>query len=139
MGHSGVKRWTRKVDIFAVDLILLPVHLGMHWCMASIDNRTKQIIYYDSLRGNNPKCIATLKKYLNDESMDKKKKPFDFEGWTESMPKEIPEQMNGCDCGVFASTYAEYKSRDSGFTFTQANMPYFRQRMVYEIVCKKLL
>merc|ERR1719457_200381 len=42
MGHAGVKRWTRKVDIFAVDLILLPVHLGMHWCMASIDNRTKQ-------------------------------------------------------------------------------------------------
>ncbi len=33
-GHSTVKRWTRKVDVFAVDYILIPVHLGMHWCLA---------------------------------------------------------------------------------------------------------
>ena len=33
-GHSAVRRWTRKVDVFAVDYILIPVHLGMHWCLA---------------------------------------------------------------------------------------------------------
>ena len=33
-GHAGVKRWTKRVDIFGVDLILIPVHLGMHWCLA---------------------------------------------------------------------------------------------------------
>ena len=33
-GHSAVKRWTRKVDVFAVDYIIVPVHLGMHWCLA---------------------------------------------------------------------------------------------------------
>ena len=33
-GHSGVKRWTRTVDVFAMDYILVPVHLGMHWCLA---------------------------------------------------------------------------------------------------------
>ena len=33
-GHSAVKRWTRRVDVFAVDYILVPVHLGMHWCLA---------------------------------------------------------------------------------------------------------
>ena len=36
-GHAGVKRWTRKVDIFSMDVILIPVHLGMHWCLAVID------------------------------------------------------------------------------------------------------
>jgi len=139
VGHSGVKRWTRKVDVFSYDLILIPVHLGMHWCMASIDFRTKQIVYYDSLRGNNPSCIVALRQYMNDESKDKKKVDFNFDGWTELMPKQIPEQMNGCDCGVFACKYAEYKSRNADFTFSQANMPYFRERMVYEIISKQLL
>lgn len=27
-GHSGVRRWTRKVDIFSVDVIPVPVHVG---------------------------------------------------------------------------------------------------------------
>ena len=33
-GHAGVRRWTRKMDVLAVDYILVPVHLGMHWCLA---------------------------------------------------------------------------------------------------------
>ncbi len=33
-GHAAVARWTRKVDIFAYDLLLVPVHLGAHWCLA---------------------------------------------------------------------------------------------------------
>lgn len=33
-GHSRVKRWTKQVDIFSKDLIIIPVHLGMHWCLA---------------------------------------------------------------------------------------------------------
>ena len=32
-GHAAVKRWTKKVDIFSVHFILIPVHLGMHWCL----------------------------------------------------------------------------------------------------------
>lgn len=139
MGHSGVKRWTRKVDIFSMDLILIPVHLGMHWCLAVIDFRNKEILYYDSLKGNNAGCIQGLKKYLQDEHMDKKKTAFDITGWKELMPKNIPEQMNGCDCGVFMCKYAEYKSRYADFTFKQDNMPYFRKRMIYEILSKKLM
>lgn len=139
MGHSGVKRWTRKVDIFLMDLILIPVHLGMHWCLAVVDFKDKEIVYYDSLKGNNSGCIQALKKYLQDESKDKKKTQFDYTGWKELMPKNIPEQMNGCDCGVFMCKYAEYKSRYADFTFEQDNMPYFRKRMIYEILTKKLM
>ena len=43
-----MKRWTRKVDIFSFDLILVPVHLGMHWCLATIDLKRKAVFYYDS-------------------------------------------------------------------------------------------
>lgn len=33
-----LKRWTRKVDIFSYHLLLIPVHLGVHWCLAVSTN-----------------------------------------------------------------------------------------------------
>ena len=32
-GHAAVRRWTRKVDIFSHQYLVIPVHLGVHWCL----------------------------------------------------------------------------------------------------------
>lgn len=42
-GPQSLRRWTKKVDIFSHDIICVPIHLGMHWCMAIIDFRDKSI------------------------------------------------------------------------------------------------
>jgi len=39
--HSDVKRWTKKVDLFTQSMVLVPIHLGMHWCLALIDIQRK--------------------------------------------------------------------------------------------------
>lgn len=138
-GHSSLKRWTRKVDIFAQDLVVIPVHLDIHWCMSIVDFRDKTITYYDSMGGNNSKCLAALKTYLQDESLDKKKQPYDMSNWTLQCAKNIPQQMNGSDCGVFSCMFAEYVCANKKLSFTQEDMPYFRNKMVYEILKSKLL
>lgn len=33
-GYQAVKRWTKKVDVFSADILLVPIHLGVHWCLA---------------------------------------------------------------------------------------------------------
>jgi len=33
-GHQSVRRWTKQVDLFSYDYVIVPVHLGMHWCLA---------------------------------------------------------------------------------------------------------
>ncbi|XP_043939414.1 sentrin-specific protease 1-like [Protopterus annectens] len=140
-GFQAVKRWTKKVDIFAVDILLVPVHLGVHWCLAVVDFRKKSIEYYDSMGGSGAVACSLLLQYLKQECQDKKGKPFESNGWKLSSKnsQEIPQQMNGSDCGMFACKYADYITRGWPITFSQKHMPYFRKRMVWEILNQKLL
>nr|XP_034959100.1 sentrin-specific protease 1-like [Zootoca vivipara] len=79
--------------------------------------------------------------YLKQESLDKKRKEFDTNGWVQQSKRsqEIPQQMNGSDCGMFACKYADCITKDKPINFTQQHMPYFRKRMVWEILHRKLL
>ncbi|KAK7790602.1 hypothetical protein R5R35_012561 [Gryllus longicercus] len=140
-GHASLKRWTRTVDLFSYDILIIPIHMKVHWCLAAVNFIEKRIEYYDSMHdnNNNDDCGQTLLKYLQDEHLDKKKKEFNTAGWEVVNCKDIPEQLNGCDCGVFACTYAEYICRLTKLTFSQEHMPYFRVKMAYEILTKKLL
>uniref|UniRef100_A0A914BXW3 Ubiquitin-like protease family profile domain-containing protein n=1 Tax=Acrobeloides nanus TaxID=290746 RepID=A0A914BXW3_9BILA len=138
-GYASVKRWTRKVDIFAYDLLFVPVHLTVHWCMLIIDFKKKKIDFYDSMLGEHTACLQALKTYLESESLDKKKVNFDFSGWRMECLKNIPRQLNGSDCGMFACKFAEFASRQAEICFNQEHMPYYRQRMVFEICTKQLL
>ncbi|XP_061592101.1 sentrin-specific protease 1 [Cololabis saira] len=140
-GYSAVRRWTKKMDIFAKDLLLVPVHLGMHWCLSVVDFRKKSVMYFDSMGGTNLDACLTLLEYLQHECKDKKGKEMVTEGWIlhSKDQNEIPQQMNGSDCGMFTCKYADYITKDKPITFTQKHMPYFRRRMVWEILNRRLL
>ncbi|XP_034373416.1 sentrin-specific protease 1 isoform X2 [Arvicanthis niloticus] len=140
-GYQAVKRWTKKVDVFSVDILLVPIHLGVHWCLAVVDFRKKSVTYYDSMGGINNEACRILLQYLKQESVDKKRKEFDTNGWQlfSKKSQEIPQQMNGSDCGMFACKYADCITKDRPINFTQQHMPYFRKRMVWEILHRKLL
>ena len=43
------------------------------------------------------------------------------------------------NCEMFAFKYAEYPSRKAEFTFQADILPYFRKRMVYEIMAQKVI
>uniref|UniRef100_A0A1I8BKA9 Lysophospholipid acyltransferase 5 n=1 Tax=Meloidogyne hapla TaxID=6305 RepID=A0A1I8BKA9_MELHA len=138
-GFSGVKRWTKNVDIFDFQIIIVPIHLENHWCMAVIDLEQHKIDYFDSLLGDNFQCLELLQEYLLQESMDKRHIPLDMTGWEFNCRKNIPRQQNMWDCGVFSCLFAEYASRRAAITFNQQHIPYFRERIVYEILRKELL
>ena len=138
-GFDAIKRWTRKMDIFSFDIILVPVHLDVHWCLALINLKKKCVNFYDSMGSDKNDILKALLNYLEKEHMHKKNSPFDTSDFTLENVKEIPKQMNGSDCGMFTLKYAEYLSRNASITFTQEDMPYFRRRMVYEIVNNRVI
>lgn len=141
-GYNSVKRWTRKVDIFSHDFLLAPIHLGNHWCLAVVNLIDRTISYYDSLGGGTHGCCDILLDYLRHESNDKKKQDFDDENWRLVncySQVGIPQQENCSDCGVFTCIYAEYITRDAKLNFKQEHMSYFRKKMIYELLTKKIL
>lgn len=143
-GHAALRRWTRKDDLLAHDLILVPVHIaGLdHWCMAIVDLGQRSIRYYDSLGGGrtNQRVLDALEQYLRDESLDKRGRPLERPDFEKRHMRECPRQEFSNDCGVFSCAFAEHEARRVAVEgFGQAQMAYFRRKMVYEISKGRLL
>ncbi|XP_073707657.1 sentrin-specific protease 2 isoform X1 [Garra rufa] len=140
-GHAAVRRWTKAVDLFLYDIILVPLHLGVHWSLAVVDFKSKSVRSYDSMGQRHDDICDMILLYLKEELKVKKGKDLDTSKWTLSSlrPSEIPQQKNGSDCGVFVCKYADYISRGRNLTFRQNHMPYFRKAMIWEILNQKLL
>ncbi|XP_067315274.1 sentrin-specific protease 2 isoform X3 [Pseudorasbora parva] len=140
-GHASVRRWTKAVDLFLYEIILVPLHLGVHWSLAVVDFKSKSVLSYDSMGQRHDDICNMILLYLKEEFKVKKGKDLDMSKWTLSSlrPSEIPQQKNGSDCGVFVCKYADYISRGRNLTFRQNHMPYFRKAMIWEILNQKLL
>ena len=55
---------SKTPDFFNYDLLLIPIHLGCHWCLAVVNFRTKKICYFESMMSDNDKCLELIEKYL---------------------------------------------------------------------------
>ncbi|PKI82591.1 Ulp1 peptidase [Malassezia vespertilionis] len=112
-GYSGVRRWSRRVDLFTKDLILFPINLGQaHWVCAAINLRLRRFEYYDSMGIPRPVVFEKLRAYLVEELHDKKQATLDLCDWQDFFAADTsPQQSNGYDCGVFAIQTLEQLSR----------------------------
>ena len=112
-GYAGVRRWSRRVDLFTKDLVLMPINVGQaHWVCAAINLRLRRFEYYDSMGMPSPVVFERLRAYLQDEMRDKKHMELDLSDWTDFFADYTsPQQRNGYDCGVFAVQTLEQLSR----------------------------
>ncbi|CAM6088342.1 unnamed protein product [Calypogeia fissa] len=136
--YKAIRRWTTQkklgYSLSDCDKILVPIHQDIHWCLAVINIRDKRLEYLDSLKGGDRSVLDVLARYITDETKDKDCKVLDASTWEQGFPKNIPEQRNGCDCGMFMVKYADFHSRGAPLQFTQDDMEYFRRKMVWEIL-----
>ena len=133
-GYAGIKKWTGHVDIFAFKYLLFPIHLPGHWIMVAVDVEKKEVGYYDSRNGIDFSS-SVIFQYLLKEHQWKHGTELDFQKWKLLQHKEIPQQRNSYDCGVFACMYAHSLAHREKITgFDQMNIPHLRQRMVLELL-----
>ncbi|XP_037553776.1 uncharacterized protein LOC119430442 [Nematolebias whitei] len=132
-GYDGVKRWTKKVDLFSKWLLLIPIHLEIHWSLVTVTMATKTISYYDSQGIVFRHTTDNIMKYLQSEAREKKQTAFQ-KGWKITIIKSIPQQKNDSDCGVFVLEYCRCLSVKQPLRFSQDDMPRIRKR-IYKELC----
>ena len=133
-GYKGVRRWTRKIDVFSKDILLVPINSNnTHWYFATIDLRDKQTRVYDSLGGSHPQTHAVLAQYMRSEHEDKKKSrlPEDFKC---ADAGDVPQQHNHNDCGVFMLLGMDFLARGLTLNFSQSDIPRVRQAIADTII-----
>lgn len=145
MGEAGgynyrqVKRWTKRFDLFSRGKVFAPVNVGnMHWCLVMVDMDRKEIRYFDSMGAGGEPCLKNMKRYLEDEHRAKKGAELGG-GWTLTRTtRDTPRQMNGYDCGVFATFCAHYMSLQEQLDYSQNDIQQFRIRMMVDILAEKI-
>ncbi|XP_063056828.1 sentrin-specific protease 5 [Engraulis encrasicolus] len=133
-GYEGVKRWTKKVDLFSKSLLLIPLHLEVHWSLLSVDVASKSIHFYDSQGIMFKYAVDNILKYLLAEAKEKKQLNFQ-KGWKMIIQKNIPQQKNDSDCGVFVLEYCKCLAQKRDLLFSQDDMPRVRKR-IYQELCE---
>uniref|UniRef100_A0A667XXJ7 SUMO specific peptidase 5 n=1 Tax=Myripristis murdjan TaxID=586833 RepID=A0A667XXJ7_9TELE len=120
-GYEGVKRWTKKVDLFSKWLLLVPIHLEIHWSLITVDMATKTISYYDSqgIVFKHTIDVCSLAVVADCDCLS-------LQG--------IPQQKNDSDCGVFVLEYCRRLSVKQPLRFSQEDMPHIRKR-IYKELC----
>ncbi|XP_029940815.1 sentrin-specific protease 3b [Salarias fasciatus] len=136
-GYDGVKRWTKNVDIFQKDLLLIPIHLEVHWSLVSVDIRGRAITYFDSQRTLNRRCPKHIFKYLQAEAIKKEQRDF-LTGWKGFFKMNVGRQNNDSDCGAFVLQYCKCLALGQPFGFGQQDMPRLRRQMYKELCHCKL-
>lgn len=129
-----------------VDIVLIPVVVNYHWTLAVIRPKLHKIQYYNSFLP----CLSTKKvpdifdkltKYVRFQFQNEMGYQLDMSDWTMEYDKNIPQQTNNYDCGVFICAYAKYIARSMPLenAFTENDMIDFRQKIANEIREGKLL
>ncbi|XP_041093418.1 sentrin-specific protease 3-like isoform X2 [Polyodon spathula] len=136
-GYEGVKRWTKNVDIFKKALLLIPIHLEVHWSLVSVDVPKRTVTYFDSQRTLNRRCPKHIAKYLQAEALKKDKTDF-CEGWKGLFKMNVARQNNDSDCGAFVLQYCKCLALGEPFGFTQQDMPNLRKQIYKELCHCKL-
>ena len=126
---ESAKRWTKNIDIFAKDILFVPIHDQLHWSLALIffpgaildqrnPARVPAILHLDSLKGGHHIDVikgpllnfleAEWKAKRGADAMDAEGRPLVFD------PKEfclhtvpVPQQNNHTDCGLFLLKFVE--------------------------------
>jgi len=132
--HCRVAGWTKDVDLFSKDLIIIPICEHSHWYLLLVvkpglitspvrsDERTLKgepfIIVLDSMGGTKDSAVRNIRQYLACEWKKKKCSSVGDGGvvveeyqFSATQIKTVrprkPEQENFSDCGIFLLHYVE--------------------------------
>ncbi|KAF9608671.1 hypothetical protein IFM89_010455 [Coptis chinensis] len=150
-----VRKWTRKVNLFEKDYVVIPVNFNLHWSLIVIchpgevatskDNEVHEsrkvpcILHMDSIKGSHKGLKNLVQSYLWEEW--KERQPESSEEVSSNflnlrfVPLEVlvylrnictlPQQENSFDCGLFLLHYVELFLEEAPVNFNPFKLTKF--------------
>lgn len=144
-GYKRAKNYTDKLskELFNFDAVLIPLLENCHWALAIVRPKQRRIQLLDSspmADYSDGYVFKQLCDFLKSECTERLGHTLDTAHWTKEWVNDIPKQMNRFDCGVFVCVLAETATRNQYvFNFNQNHMPYFRNKILFEICSGRML
>ncbi|KAJ5735831.1 uncharacterized protein N7483_000956 [Penicillium malachiteum] len=137
INYGGVEKWTRNVNLFEYDYIIVPINENAHWYVAIICNLSKldaasepgsqndetgskgsasgldqtTIVTFDSLDISHYQTSKILRQYLAKESVSKRGIDISSKATAKAIKGKratnLPLQNNYSDCGLYLLAYVE--------------------------------
>lgn len=132
-----LNNWHNKINLFQYKILFLPLCNDKHWVLFCINTDHKIIIFMNSLV--KLVDIKLIKLYfgsirtLLEANAKHNRIDFNFNEWKLANLKNLPQQTNSVDCGVFICMFARFIASDFKIDFNQSNMTYFRNIIKEEL------
>ena len=141
--YAGVRRWTKKVDIFAYAHLAIPCNVSRsHWVLLHIDNDAKKVCCYDSYGGCHKREIGALIRYLQDEFSARHpgKRARYYTSTPDGKPvRRQPSQgRNATECGVFLCAAARHILRGDDLAYGMNEIRVFRSCITLELLERRI-
>ncbi|KAK7351234.1 hypothetical protein VNO77_10531 [Canavalia gladiata] len=141
-----VRKWTRKVNLFAKDYIFIPVNFSLHWSLIVIchpgevvnfndkelDKTLKVpcILHMDSIKGSHAGLKNLVQSYLWEEWKERHKDTLEDDLSSRFLnmrflPLALPQQENSYDCGLFLLHYLELFLAEAPLNFNPFKLTKF--------------
>ncbi|GKV36286.1 hypothetical protein SLEP1_g44435 [Rubroshorea leprosula] len=135
--QPSVPTWINPVEQISTCKLFLPLCYLDHWILFYVDIKEQKFVWLDSRKDSEMQMPSNYERI-----------PEWFKGsllpamglnnardWPFFVPRDIPKQENGIDCGIFVMKYADCLTHTNciGFPFSQGNMPHFRERIFLDI------
>lgn len=134
--YGIVRKWTKNVDIFTKDFLVIPVNHKFHWSLAIVcfpgailnifqESRQCCLLGFDSLKLFRSSHFDQIKRYMNMAWRNravKSERHLNF-AIERCIPLKTPSQKNGADCGVFVLHNCEKFFAQGGFSDYKSPSP----------------
>lgn len=132
--RGSLKKGIGGSKVLRPELIIIPVNEGSnHWTLLAVYPQIRQIHYLNSIRRPRSKHAELVKEWLIAQLLDAKLPQEDAANW-EIVIEDVPQQNNGCDCGVFTLSNARLLAQGlSPHSTNQQNMDSMRYLITWEL------
>ena len=139
--YENVMRWSKSFNVFEKDKVFIPINRNNnHWILIVIFIQQQKIIYYDSIADiNKAKLYLYLTaRWLIDEAKIKNHK-IEINDWKLiNAGKNIPQQNNGYDCGMYVLLYSDYIADNLPLSYGEEEVRESRNKIAQFIINNKI-